>query len=103
MIVLYITGFCVGLCLAMESGMILYWMNSLLERLPKWVSKPLGECPTCMAGPYGTIIYWYLNQGISYENVFWWIVTLFCASTLNTLVYNLIQFLQANKLERDLC
>lgn len=28
---------------------------------PEWVQKPLSSCPTCMAGPYGTIIWMFFH------------------------------------------
>lgn len=42
-----------GAWVAMGEGMALHWLYKIIERLPKWVNKPLGTCPRCMCSAWG--------------------------------------------------
>lgn len=41
-----------------EPGMIFNWYFKLIERLPSWVAKPLGDCLVCFSGQALFHFYW---------------------------------------------
>ena len=43
-------------CILIERGMIFEFYGRLLDRLPEWISHPLGRCTYCMGGQ---IALWY--------------------------------------------
>ena len=47
-ILLSITAIVVNILL--EPDMLLYWYGNLLDRLPTWLSFPLGRCEKCLSG-----------------------------------------------------
>ena len=46
----------------MEEGMIFAWWWNVIQKLPDWLRKPLGDCEYCFAGQlalwYYLIQYW---------------------------------------------
>lgn len=50
--------FCFGLHLATRSGMLLAWVGDGISDALGWLSKPLTECPACMAGSVWCLAYW---------------------------------------------
>lgn len=63
-----------------------------LSRLPEWIKKPLYDCPICMAPWWGSLILATGNWvGITEaHNWFGWILIVFGAGGLNTLLIYLI-------------
>lgn len=57
--ILVITGIWNAFGRNMIFGELGDFLNALL---PKWISKPLFDCPPCMAGVHGTWI-WFLTGG----------------------------------------
>jgi hypothetical protein len=49
----------IGLHLSTGEGMINYWVHQATAKLPNWLTKPLFDCPTCMASIHSTYFYWY--------------------------------------------
>ena len=43
-------------CALGQEGMIFAWYQQLINRLPEWLSKPLGGCYKCMTGQ---MMLWY--------------------------------------------
>jgi hypothetical protein len=58
----------IGVWNALGPGMILGSLGDWMEKWPKWLSKPLGLCPPCMASVYGTTVYF--TTGGEYS--WWW-------------------------------
>lgn len=117
-----ISLFCVGLRMASNKGLILYFlrmpyefMNTLkgrsaiedrLTSVCVYVMKPLIGCVTCMGSFYGVIIYtgikYYLSvNDIQWENtignnhnIFEMIVCCVASMTLNTLLYTFYEVMK---------
>ena len=43
-------------------GILWFWRFYVLERIPYRLSKPLGNCLTCMASVYSFLPYWYFYR-----------------------------------------
>lgn len=52
---------CNGISFATNEGMILYKVDKFLEKLPKFIYKPLIGCVNCMASIWGTAIHFYMG------------------------------------------
>lgn len=97
--VIFISLVCLGIKESADTGIL-----SVLYKTPKPIRKPVIDCPTCMAGLWGTLIYWIdlilSNKITGVENIFYWIITILAVAFLNTLLYNLSGFLYDNKIEK---
>lgn len=52
-----------------ESGMILDKLYRLIDRLPKWLSKPLGSCSYCLTGQLSLWLYlWFYIENYNILN-----------------------------------
>lgn len=59
-----------------QPGMLLDWWNNILNKMPDWISKPLGTCEYCFSGQvalWGYLFIW--NNWI--EWVFFTALTIF--------------------------
>lgn len=45
----------------LKDGMVLSWLWNILDRLPEWLSEPLGGCEYCVAGQFALWYYLYKN------------------------------------------
>lgn len=79
-----------------------WYIKDPIHRFPSWIRKPLSACPTCMANPYGTAIYFTINylQNFSLFNTFshkilsifvFWIFFIVILSRLNTILHNALR------------
>ena len=73
----------------MEEGMIFSWWWNVINRLPMWLAKPLGECEYCLGGQLS--LWYYLLLNWHDYNVFYHIayisLTLFTIKLINIFVY----------------
>lgn len=70
----------------MEDGMILSWWGKVINKLPEWLSEPLGGCEYCVAGQMALWYYLYRYWG-SYdvaEHILFITLTIFIVEIINT-------------------
>lgn len=73
---------------SMKPGEILGLLGDWLERqLPAKLHKPIFDCPVCMAGGYGAIIYWLIWASTIRE----WLIVNIAAIGLNAILTNLFR------------
>lgn len=84
---LYIVGF----YMACGNDMIFDRPARWIEmRIPYDLTKPLFNCPTCMATVHSILPFW-LSYEISIETVLTYIIYVFALSTVSTLIVNKIE------------
>ena len=91
---IYMSLFCVGLQISMESGMLLNPIYRYLDKRIKkeWLRKVLIDCMYCFASLWGSIVFWTIQiandniNGIS--TVIYWIILTFCCVYVNGIVYS---------------
>ena len=70
----------------MDDGMILSWWGKVINRLPEWLSEPLGGCEYCVAGQMALWYYFY-RYWTSYdavEQILFITLTIFFVDIINT-------------------
>lgn len=67
-------------------GMINGWVSNLCDNWPEWIKKPLYDCPICMCPWWGSLILYFMGSHIG---VLEWILTVFAAGGVNTVIVNL--------------
>ena len=70
--------------LLLKEGMVLSWFNNVLDRLPEWLSEPLGGCEYCVAGQMA--LWYYLYKMESYnlvEHILFITLTIFIVEIIN--------------------
>lgn len=73
---------CIGIWNAFAPGEIFGWLAKIWDkRLPEAISKPLYNCPPCMASVHGTWL-WILAGG----DLTWWLPFVLALSGLNRIV-----------------
>lgn len=102
---LVISTFTCGLRLTTQEGMIFerLFVGVLRKRnpmdpnsayvMPAWIRKPLIGCVYCMPSFWGTIIFWlvtYLFVGMAYAYIVTWVLSIFSASFINTILYGYV-------------
>jgi len=63
------------------------WFEKAKE---KWWSKPIFSCVKCQSSLYGTITFWPVVvrvYGFHWEEIFVWVVDMFCLVYLNYYIY----------------
>jgi len=91
LITLYIAIFAVVFCeMLITSGNIFAFYGRMIERLPDWITKPLGGCPKCMAGQIALWGYLLLPGYKFLDHLVFVIVTIFLTEVL-TLIYGKLQ------------
>ena len=82
---------CIGFNIATEPGMVLNWVEKLLEKSPLWLQKPIYLCPMCMASVHSLWLFPSLN-------ISWWLypgyVLALCG--LNALTYGIVTSVREN-------
>jgi hypothetical protein len=68
-----------------QPGMIFSGIRDKIVLLPEYIKKPFSDCPICMTPYYGTLIFLLIGNR-SFEE---WIVVVFCAGGINTLIAKL--------------
>jgi hypothetical protein len=83
--------FIVGLHLATGEDMIFnkpaLWVES---KVPYWMTKPLFNCPTCMASVHSIVPYWYMTE-LSIDNACIYVVYVFALAGLSTILARLTE------------
>lgn len=81
----------VGLHLATGDEMIFskpaLWIET---KVPYWVTKPLFNCPTCMASVHSIVPYWYMTE-FSIDNAIIYVVYVFALAGLSTILARLTE------------
>ena len=72
-----------------DEDMIFGWYARLIERLPKWLSKPLGSCDICLAGQLGFWGYFLLKDYKLLEHLFFTVLTIFFVKIIDRIIYGL--------------
>ena len=80
-----------GVYTSLQEGMIFGRMGNDIRnpKAIKWIAKPLGTCPICMASIYGTSIFWfaYFTDLINYDYIIIvYICYVFALAGLNYLI-----------------
>ncbi len=70
-----------------DEDMIFGWYGKLIDKLPKWISKPIGGCDLCMAGQFGFWGYFLLGDYKLIEHLFFIILTIFFIKILDLIIY----------------
>ena len=70
-----------------DDEMIFGWYGKLIDRLPKWLNKPIGGCDLCMAGQFGFWGYFLLDDYKLIEHLFFVVVTIFFVRIINLIIY----------------
>lgn len=74
-------------------GDTLYIWNEFGTNFQKFISKPLGVCPVCMASVYGFPVYWIyylLNPSNIFDEIIIYLCYSFALAGLNYIIMNLI-------------
>jgi hypothetical protein len=93
-IILSISGFCLGWRTITSEGMILGWLREWsIKHLHSFIAKPFILCITCLSSFWGTIIFWiyflYLNAELNIFTIFAWIFSCIVCAFINTIAWNL--------------
>lgn len=83
--ILIISSFCLGWHLITRSEMLLEKVGVWLDRLPKWIGKPLGACVPCCASIIGSIGYLLVYSG-NY-NIKTWVLTIMACAFVNSALW----------------
>lgn len=76
---LFASIWCLGVYCIFSPNYILGSVGEFVRKdLPRWVTKPLFDCPPCMASVHGTLIHFTYGG-----DVFSWIPFVVCLSGLN--------------------
>lgn len=79
--------FIVGLHLATGEEMIFNRPALWIERhVPYWATKPMFNCPTCMASLHSILFYWYTNPEFTLFNIGCYIIYVFALAGLSTIL-----------------
>ena len=82
---------CIGFNIATEPGMILNWIEKLLEKAPLWLQKPIYLCPMCMASVHSLWVFPTLDLPWHY----WFGYTLALCG-INALTYGFVSSIREN-------
>jgi len=75
----------------LEPFMILNWYSNLIDRLPEWLSFPLGRCEKCLSGQ---LAFWYylisdFNEYNIFVHILFTTTTIFITLILTKLLWKL--------------
>ena len=73
----------------LDPDMIFGWYGKFLDKLPAWLSKPLGKCEYCLSGQLS--LWYYLFNDYSQYNlithIFFVSLSIFTVEVINVFVY----------------
>jgi len=72
-----------------DEGMIFAWYGRWLERVPEWLSHPLGKCDICMAGQFGLWGYFLVGDYHVLNHLFFIVLTIFFIKIIDRIAYGL--------------
>lgn len=70
-----------------DENMIFSWYGKFIDKLPTWISKPIGGCDLCMAGQFGLWGYFFLGEYKFIEHIFFTILTIFFIKIIDRVIY----------------